>query len=391
MSSKYSEDAINVGKTVRVTQQNGTTRTATVAYVNEDSTVDVIYFNDNTDADGLSTSNQNDEENEVKMSRIVLLKEFEDGTTTTATPASSQSKNKPAASNEALVLLATQLKKEAAILFDLKDFEAAYNKYQSALLTLGSQKPGVGCTVLVQEKGKKEFAFRFVPALISIVDESAHTVDVMYISSNVKAVEEEEEDVNMDRIYVLPPQTLDLSAPLQCTLHLNCGVCHLKTKKYSKAIEHASIAIAIAKYSHQKTSALGVAKKTGDRAICDVDVWVKGFWIRGKAQVALNHFKEARADAKKILKLSGHENDEKAINLLKLIDKRCDITNKKNKALVKSMSKYIGVAMNQGGGSDGGGGGGRKMEERNDFSSGGSSKMNDGGGGKMSEDKYSHK
>ena len=48
--------------------------------------------------------------------------------------------------------------------------------------------------------------------------------------ANKKEEEEEEDDVGYDRIHVLPPQTLSLSAPLQCTLHLNCGVCNLKLK-----------------------------------------------------------------------------------------------------------------------------------------------------------------
>ena len=381
MATKYSDVALVIGAGVRCRQPNGTTRTATVAYINEDNTLDLLYAS-TVDADGLSTALAMDEENNVPMARITLLKDFEAETplTTTATPIN-QSKNKPRASAEALIIQANHIKEEAGQLFKVKDFEASYNKYNEALSTLGSQQPGVGCTVLVREqgkKGKKEFAVTFVPALISIVDESSKTVDVMYsavtsrkkrkqrrhVQEEEEEEEEEEEDaVGMDRIYVLPPQTLGLSAVLQCKLHNNCGVCNLKLKHYSKAIKHASLAIAIAKYSHSKQSQLGVAKKTGDRSSADLDVWVKGFWIRGKAQVFLNHFKEAKADAKKILKLSGHENNEKAMNLLKLIEKRVAIANKKNKSLVKSMSEYIGVAMEQSGGGGGGGGEGRAAKQ----------------------------
>ena len=181
MATKYSDVALVVGAGVRCRQPNGTTRTATVAYINKDNTLDLIYAS-TLDADGLSTALAMDEENNVPMARITLLKDFETETpltTPTATPIN-PSKNKPRASAEALIIQANHIKEEAGQLFKVKDFEASYSKYNEALLTLGSQRPGVGCTVLVRETGKQEFAVTFVPALISIVNESSKTVDVMY-------------------------------------------------------------------------------------------------------------------------------------------------------------------------------------------------------------------
>ena len=176
---------------------------------------------------------------------------------------------------------------------------------------------------------------------MSIVDSTAKTVDVMYAEDD----DSEEDDVAMSRLHVLPPDTLEVSAPLQCTLHLNCAVCNLKLKRMSAAIEHASLAIAIAKFSRRKESAAGVARKSGDRAKVGIETWVKGFFLRAKAQVGLNHFKEARADVRKILKLSGHEENEQALKLLKTIEKKAEIAFRKDKQLVKAVSKHISRSM----------------------------------------------
>ena len=394
-------------------------RTATVAYVNDDNTFDLLYSSSSS-ADGLSISTATDEEDNVPIQRLTLV--VDDGgneqkdsmgdtiiTTTTTTTTS----DADTTTNEDRIRQAERLKSEAGVLFQLKDFEAANEKYKESIASLGSIKPCVGSTVLVREKGKREFACQYVPALISIVDEEKKIVDVMYTRKKKSSTrstskkymaqdeeEEEEDDVSMERIHVLPRQTLESTAPLQCTLHLNCAVCNLKLKRFTLAIGHASLAVGIAKYSHSKESATGIAKKTGDHATASVNVWIKGFWIRGKAQVALNHFKEARADAKKILLLPGEEENVKAMSLLKLIEKRQILVKKKDQALVKSMSTYIGVAMERtggggmddydeelhvGGGGRGGGGGG-----------GGGGKSGEGGGaggksGEGSVGRYSHK
>ena len=76
MATKYSDVALVVGAGVRCRQPNGTTRTATVAYINEDNTLDLLYAS-TVDADGLSTALAMDEENNVPMARITLLKDFE--------------------------------------------------------------------------------------------------------------------------------------------------------------------------------------------------------------------------------------------------------------------------------------------------------------------------
>ena len=358
-------------------------RTATVAYVNDDNTFDLLYSSSSS-ADGLSSSTATDEEDNVPIQRLTLV--VDDGgneqkDSMGGSSSISSSSEADTTTNEDRIRQAERLKSEAGVLFQLKDFEAANEKYKESIASLGSIKPCVGSTVLVREKGKREFACQYVPALISIVDEEKKVVDVMYtrrkkLSTSSKKYmtqneeeEEEEDDVSMERIHVLPRQTLESTAPLQCTLHLNCAVCNLKLKRFTLAIGHASLAVGIAKYSHSKESATGIAKKTGDHATASVNVWVKGFWIRGKAQVALNHFKEARADAKKILLLPGEEENVKALSLLKLIEKRQILVKKKDQALVKSMSTYIGVAMERtgGGGMDdydeelyvGGGRGGR--------------------------------
>lgn len=344
MASKYHDVHVEVGSRVRCRQQNGRMRTATVAYVNKDGTVDLIYELSGSAADGLAASNQADEEDNVHTDRLVPLAEFEDDQ-----ERGSRGDPEMASAIGASLSRAERIKDEAGVLFKLKDFEAALLKYKESLNCLGTQKVNVGSTVLIQEKGNKEFAFHYNAALVSIVEDDTQTVDVMYADTGADGEEVEEDGVAMSRLYVLPADTLETSAPIQCTLHLNCAVCSLKLKRLSVAIEHASLAIAIAKYSRRKESATGVARKSGDRAKVDLDTWVKGFFLRGKAQVSLNHFKEARADAKKILKIPGHENNEQAIKLLKTIDRKAEIAFKKDKQLVKAVSKHISESMDQSG------------------------------------------
>ena len=56
MSSKTNDtDNLTIGTVVRCEQPNGTMRTATVAYINKNSTVDLIYSSSAV-ADGLSNS-----------------------------------------------------------------------------------------------------------------------------------------------------------------------------------------------------------------------------------------------------------------------------------------------------------------------------------------------
>ena len=64
-----------------------------------------------------------------------------------------------------------------------------------------------------------------------------------------------------------------------------------------------------------------------------------------QGSVGLNHFKEARADVRKILKLSGHEENEQALKLLKTIEKKAEIAFRKDKQLVKAVSKHISRSM----------------------------------------------
>ena len=51
---------------MRCVQPNGRARTATVAYINDDGTVDLIYDSAGGGADGLSASNVADEEDGVR-------------------------------------------------------------------------------------------------------------------------------------------------------------------------------------------------------------------------------------------------------------------------------------------------------------------------------------
>ena len=257
MASKFGHEFnFVVGGRVRCQQADGRTRTAAVAYVNDDGTVDLIY-DSSGGADGLAASNVADEEDGVDPARLTVL---------TGTVAEAQAEAQAVCARGRI---GARGHKGCCHVFALKDFEAALGKYNEALSVLGSQQVTVGSTVLIREKGSKEFAFHFVPALVSIVDSTAKTVDVMYAEDD----DSEEDDVAMSRLHVLPPDTLEVSAPLQCTLHLNCAVCNLKLKRMSAAI--GTPPWCHHKFSRRKNLPPR-GRKSGDRAKVGIETWVKG-------------------------------------------------------------------------------------------------------------------
>ena len=73
MASKFGHEFnFVVGGRVRCQQADGRTRTAAVAYVNDDGTVDLIY-DSSGGADGLAASNVADEEDGVDPARLTVL------------------------------------------------------------------------------------------------------------------------------------------------------------------------------------------------------------------------------------------------------------------------------------------------------------------------------
>lgn len=349
---KYSEFA--VGVPIRVAQADGTRRRAIVAIQNDDGTVDVVYT-DQVETDGV-TSRAEDEDN-VPRSRITLLEEFEvagvaagEDTPGTArgSGGSSSGTQDDSPAVESPTATALRLKGAAQELFRLKDYAAAYSTYADALRSLlrnQNYAPTVGCAALIRDESSEHFRVR--RGLVSIVDEG--TVDIMYADeSKMEGDPAEEDGVALNRVYPLPLDTLSGSAPLQCTLQLNLAVCAKKLKQFRKCIEHATYAIAIAKFSRSSRTATGVENKVrGGSAAASIDVWVKAFHLRASSHMKLHNFKRARRDAMQIMKLPGHEESTAAQKLLRDISRRKEIAGKKDKKMVRDVSRFIEHAMEE--------------------------------------------
>lgn len=74
------------------------------------------------------------------------------------------------------------------------------------------------------------------------------------------------------------------------------------------------------------------------------ETWIKAFYLRAKCHLNMRHFKQARLDANKVLKLDDSNKD--ALKLLASIDGLKERALRKDKKLVKEVCKMVDGAMN---------------------------------------------
>ena len=290
-------------------------RVAAIAAVDEDGTrANVVYEGCGGDygiafkADGLTKLAS--EESDVAASRISALEDFE-------------LESHVSVLNTNPVERAKERKGRASLLFKMGDYESAIREYISALEELSGGAPpelSVGCTALASS-GSNRCSYR----VACVCSFETDTADIIYHN------DEEEDGVAISRLVLLPPATLS-SIDLQWTLHTNISLCASKIAAFSASIVHASIALALAK--HSRTDKRSVARAS-------MEVWAKAYYLRGSAQLSLGRFADARRDASKIFKLKGHAESKPGSKLRKRIERASHIAEKKNRKLVKEISKLI--------------------------------------------------
>ena len=241
-----------------------------------------------------------------------------------------------------------------------RDYVAAYNEYCKALRTLvagavdtNSEHPMeklVGSTVFVRDDE------RYSVATVAMADDKAYTVDVMFDSDE----DREEEGVPAHRIVAISPDTLvdPTVGQLQCNLYLNLARCSAKLNDNAEAVVFCTLAAAVANYVNQETKRMrkSLKREDEDDATTEgmkVDVssitvsketWIKAFYLRAKCHLNMRHFKQARLDANKVLKLDDSNKD--ALKLLASIDGLKERALRKDKKLVEEVCKMVDGAMN---------------------------------------------
>ena len=234
----------DIGSEVRVQFSKKMRRKGTVSYVNEDGTVDVVY-----DSGGIME--EAEEEASVGNDRIEKLLEFE------------------VLGSKEVAEDARTLKGEAAALFKIKDFVAAYARYASALSALKGGdhvNPEVGSTALVWNDDGE----RVKVGIISTVSSDGNSADIMYVQSRRPKVDEgkvgaasaeneedeEEDDVPRARLSMVSPMAFEGdNAQLQCSLHLNSARCAMKLQNMRLRSDTAC-ALGVANFSKSKRSAM---------------------------------------------------------------------------------------------------------------------------------------
>ncbi len=189
---------------------------ATVSFVNQDDTLDVIYQGEELK-----------EECSVPLNRIRSLEGFEScGDIDSATP---DNKNTEA------------LKNNGNVLFSLKDYHSAIDYYKKSLKTLykqsGVENLTTGSVVLVSMTG----SISFECAMISDTNKSKGTFDIVFDNSSM----DDEEGILRDRLIPISKSTSDKS--LQRSLFMNMTKCNLKLNQTGWAIRHSSLAISLSR------------------------------------------------------------------------------------------------------------------------------------------------
>lgn len=134
----------------------------------------------------------------------------------------------------------------------------------------------------------------------------------------------------------------------QCRGYLNVARCALKLGKPDQARDACSRCVAIL----ERDRAQGESESLGELK----RLLHSGYLLRGKANIRLQEWRQATRDANFLKRVKDATSEKDAAQLLLEIEQTAEKTSKKNKKLVKEMSKWIDHAMSQSSDPMGGGG-----------------------------------
>lgn len=233
---------LSIGKYIRVQSLDNTiTRKAIISFIHNDNdsrsdcnkiTYDIIYINSRGIQSNKEAKNEEEEEeNYVSTERISLLQDFEYETILNN-------------------FSAIELKHQANIIFNLKDFQCAIEYYKKAISQLFStRKFQIGQNVLVSFPND----INCCTGMISdVVKHNEELYDVMLDNYNHQQVgtndENEVHGVKADRLIILMTDDQVDDCLLQRSIYLNIARSYLKLSLKGWAIKYASLAIATNHY-----------------------------------------------------------------------------------------------------------------------------------------------
>lgn len=305
-----------VGERVRIKDKvNDNTRTAIIAIVNDDNTIDL-----------------NDEDN-VDISRIKKLQDFE--------LSSSASTSITTATN------ALMEKEYGNVLFGLKDYYAAIDRYKRCLSLLDQANVlSIGSEVLVESKSNYQ---HYRSAMISDIYDN--TYDAIYDENFDDDDDDdntdghlinEESDIPKVRIFNLSSSSISLSSTIsgvsktdtglniQKAVLMNMAKCYYQLGKYGLAIRNISLYLTMCKLIEHNNNKDDDIKKKGD-----------ALWIKSKSFLSAGRPNLA----KKTSKILEKYDKQRAIGLMKEIDVFIAKRFKDNKQLAKQIASWVDTAM----------------------------------------------
>jgi tetratricopeptide (TPR) repeat protein len=313
-----------IGERVRIKDKtNDSTRIAIVAIVNDDNTIDL-----------------NDEDN-VDIVRVYRLQDFE----------LSSSSSSPTTSTSSSTTTNALIEKEYGnILFGLKDYCAAIDRYKRSLSLLDQANVlSIGSEVLVESKNNYQ---HYRSAMISDINDN--TYDVIYDETfdeddddddNNEHLINEESDIPRVRLFNLSSTSISLSSMInevsktdngmniQKAVLMNLAKCYYQLAKYGFAIRFISLYLTMYKLIEHNND----SNNNKD----DIKKKVDALWIKSKS-----FLNAGRPNlAKKIVTKLQKYDKQRAIGLMKEIDVFVAKRFKDNKQLARHIANWVDTAM----------------------------------------------
>ena len=295
-----------------------------------------------------------EEESNVRLSRITTLLDFEVGSARGATESANDTFDTPPAPARA-----EQHKQQGNQLFKLHDHAAAAEEYAAGLRALRLEarlSTGARCLVKPAEGGGKVRG-----ALLMVLNEDEGTADLLFEATScpplatlaeglaegeeaeeaVADVDEEEDGVPVARLIAIHPRR----PALQCALSLNLARCSLVAQDWAVGLARARRAEVIAAHDTVEPLAAAPLRRTG-------------LFLSARAALGMQRFGQAASLTARLMAAAPEGDDPADVAaaaavrrdarlLLREIQTRSAEVRRSNKRLAQAVGKWVATAMEQ--------------------------------------------
>ena len=342
-------ESYEIGTKVRVVDKDGSVcRKGIISYYHMPSNLCDIIYDDNND------------ENDVSISRIQPIEIFEENVLSTD-------------------ISSTTFKEYGNILFNKKDYIESEKYYLLGIkkllvsssngLSNGFRKENVGSYTIIQKTNNSLVNFRI--GMISDINQNGQLIDVVYLN-NFKLIDttgneilleedfddenevEDEDNINVtERVIANLPQTLS-DLELLRSLYLNLCRIKNKLKVYGWAIKYSSLALIVTKFicytiitnsenNNQNSSSTLTHHNSVDNNSKLIKQLADAYYLRGSILLTVGRPQLAKIECQRMEILDSVRSHKLSIQIDQFLKKR----QQSNKTLAVEMSKWVESAMSQ--------------------------------------------